>query len=101
MAEHVAKTTDVDEMLSKMTHQQFDEWCAKDMIEPIGTSQETCRILTKIGRMIAAFMGQEMKEKDFMPWLSKQSKRRKPKALTPNQSVFAIRTHLQMLVGGG
>jgi len=82
-----------------MTHQQFDEWCAKDMIEPIGTSEPSCRILTKIGRMIAAFMGQEMKDKDFMPWIAKHKKRSKPKSLSPKQSAIAISSHLRMLAG--
>lgn len=87
-------------MLSEMTHQQFDEWCAKDIIEPIGTSEPICRILTKIGRMIAAFMGQEMKDKDFMPWISKRAKRKEHQAsLSPRQSAAAISSHLQMLVG--
>lgn len=86
-------------MLSKMSHQQLDEWCAKDMIEPIGTDAELCRILTKIGRMIAAFMGQEMKDRDFMPWIAKHKKRTKPKALSPKQSAIAIASHLRMLAG--
>lgn len=86
-------------MLSEMTHKQFDEWCAKDMIEPIGTSEPICRILTKIGRIIAAFMGQEMKDKDFMPWIAKRAKSKADLQLTPRQSAVAIRSHLQMLVG--
>lgn len=86
-------------MLSEMSHQQFDEWCAKDMIEPIGSNEPICRILTKIGRIMAAFMGQEMKDADFMPWLKKQFKPPKEKQLTPRQSAVALRSHLQMLVG--
>lgn len=86
-------------MLSEMSHQQFDEWCAKDMIEPIGTSEPVCRILTKIGRTIAAFMGQETKDKDFMPWIANRTKRKAEKQLTPRQSAVALRSHLQMLVG--
>ena len=86
-------------MLSTMTHAQFDEWCAKDMIEPIGTSEPICRILTKIGRMIAAFMGQEIKEKDFMPWIAKRAKRKEQQQLSPKQSAVAINTHLRMLAG--
>ncbi len=82
-----------------MSHQQFDEWCAKDMIEPIGTSEPVCRILTKIGRMIAAFMGQEMKDRDFMPWIAKHKKRSKLKALSPKQSAIAIASHLRILAG--
>lgn len=85
-------------MLSGMTHEQFDEWCAKDMVEPIGTSEPVCRILTKIGRMIAAFMGQEAKDNDFMPWISKRAKR-KQQQLSPKQSAVAINTHLRMLAG--
>jgi uncharacterized protein YktB (UPF0637 family) len=86
-------------MLSQMSHEQFDEWCAKDLIEPIGTNDSTCRILTKIGRIIAAFMGQEMKDKDFMPWIAKHKKRAKPKALSPKQSGIAIAAHLRVLAG--
>ena len=82
-----------------MSHRQFDEWCAKDMIEPIGTSEPVCRILTKIGRMIAAFMGQEMKDRDFMPWIAKHKKRARRKALSPKQSAIAIASHLRMLAG--
>lgn len=86
-------------MLSQMSHEQFDEWCAKDLIEPIGTNDSTCRILTKIGRIIAAFMGQEMKDKDFMPWIAKHKKRSNTQALSPKQSAVAISTHLRMLAG--
>ena len=39
-----------------MTHEQFNEWIAKDAIEPIG-SDGTNSILAKIGLLIAAFMG--------------------------------------------
>lgn len=86
-------------MLSEMTHQQFDEWCAKDMIEPIGTSEPMCLILTKIGRIISAFMGQELKDKDFMPWIAKRTSPKAEKTLSPRQSAVAIRSHLQILVG--
>lgn len=87
-------------MLSEMSHEQFDEWCAKDMIEPIGSMQPVCQILTKIGRIIGAFMGHEMTDKDFMPWIAKKSA--KPsRQLTPRQSSIALTNHLRMLAGGG
>jgi hypothetical protein len=96
MAEHIAKTTDVDRMLSEMSHEQFDEWCAKDMVEPIGSMQTVCDILSKIGGIISAFMGHEMKEEHFMPW-KKQAKR--GRQLNPRQSAVAIRAYLQTLAG--
>lgn len=82
-----------------MSHEQFDEWCAKDMIEPIGSMQPVCDILTKIGKIIAAFMGHEMEESHFMPWIKKKSKRAMSQ-LTPRQSAVAITNHLRMLAGG-
>jgi hypothetical protein len=100
VAEHIAKTVDVDKMLSEMSHEQFDEWCAKDMIEPIGSMQPVCEILAKIGKMIAAFMGHEMKDEHFMPWIAKKTKRAASQ-LTPRQSAVALTNHLRVLAGGG
>lgn len=64
----MAKTVDVDAMLAGMSHAQFDEWIAKDIVEPIG-SDGTNSILAKIGVLIAAFMGQkEVTMKSFRYW---------------------------------
>lgn len=59
-----------------MTHAQFDEWCAKDLIEPIGTSG-TNEILTRLAMMIAGYLGQEdVKPSAFAWWM--KSKKDKP-----------------------
>jgi hypothetical protein len=63
-------------MLDRMTHAQFDEWCAKDLIEPIGTSG-TNEILTRLAMMIAGYLGQEdVKPSAFAWWM--KSKKDKP-----------------------
>lgn len=94
----MAKTTDVDGMLSAMTHEQFNEWCAKDQIEPIGSMHPICSVLAKIGGLVAAFMGHELKEKHFMPWI-RNTKQASDKPLTPKQSASALKTHLKILAG--
>ena len=66
LAEHVARTVDVDEMLQGMTPRQFLEWCAKDQVEPIG-HQPTYEILSQIAAMLAGFMGM----KDVTPFTFK------------------------------
>lgn len=50
-----------------MTHTQFDEWCAKDLIEPIG-SRGTNEILTRLAMMIAGFLGQENVSPTAFAW---------------------------------
>ena len=56
-------------MLASMTHQQFDEWCAKDLIEPIG-NHGTNEILVRLCCMIAAYLGQDSPKKNaFAPWM--------------------------------
>jgi hypothetical protein len=55
-------------MLDGMTHEQFDEWCAKDCIEPIGHGG-THDILARIGYLVAQFMGaKDVEEKTFAWW---------------------------------
>jgi hypothetical protein len=81
-----------------MSHEQFAEWCAKDMIEPIGSMQPVCEVLAKIGGMLAAYLGFEFKEADFMPWL-KVSKQKSQQKLSPRQAITTITTHLRMLAG--
>lgn len=100
LAEHVAHTTDYETMLSQMSHETFDMWCAKDIIEPIGSMQPVCDILAKIGKIIAAFAGHEMDLADFMPWAKRAKGKQAQKALTPRQSSVAIQSHLAMLAGG-
>ena len=58
LAEHVAKTVDVDEMLEGMTPRQFAEWCAKDSVEPI-KHLGSHELLAQIATMLATFMGVE------------------------------------------
>ena len=56
-------------MLDSMSPQQFDEWIAKDLIEPIGHVNQMAGF---IAYAIAAYMGgkdAEAKPVDFMPWL--------------------------------
>ena len=67
LAEHVAHTVDVNEMLDNMSPQLFTYWCAKDLIEPIGT-RSTADILSKIGQLIAGLSGSKLNDKDFRPW---------------------------------
>ena len=93
----MAKTTDVDAMLDSMTHAQFDEWCAKDLVEPIGTPRPLCSVLTKIGMIISAFAGFETEESYFMPWIPLKDK---DERLTAKESGKAITAHLQMMSGG-
>jgi hypothetical protein len=87
-------------MLSEMTHQQFEEWCAKDLIEPIGSMPVVCQVLTRIGKIIAAFMGHEMEDSHFMPWAKKQAKSAS-RQLSPRQSAVALTNHLRVLAGAG
>jgi len=63
----VAHTTDVDGMLSRMSHAQFDEWCAKDLIEPIG-SRGTNHILTRLAMLIAGYLGQDDAKPEAFAW---------------------------------
>lgn len=68
LAEHVEGTTDVDGMLESMTVEQFDEWAAKDMIEPVGYQSQ---MLGLIGWYLYGALNTdgELKPEDFMPWL--------------------------------
>jgi len=68
LAEYVEHTVDVDQMLDRMSTQQFTEWCAKDAIEPIG-EEKTRVILGMIGIIVAKFAGVNLSERDFTPWV--------------------------------
>lgn len=68
LAEHVAHTVHVDEMLDDMTVDEFDEWCAKDLIEPIGFHVQVLGMLTYL---VQNFMGgdSEAARNAFTPWV--------------------------------
>ena len=69
LAEHVAHTVHVDQLLDSMTPQEFDEWCAKDRVEPIG-NERTRHILSMIGALLGVFAGKkDSAPEDFMPWV--------------------------------
>lgn len=84
-------------MLEGMTHAQFDEWCAKDQIEPIGSMQAICSSIAKLGAIVSAFAGHEMKESYFMPWVPPK---KTAAILTAKESGRVLTAHLQMLAGG-
>lgn len=64
-------------MLSRMTHAQFEEWHAKDLIEPIG-NYGTNEILARLCVLIATYLGQkDVKKAAFAPWMV-EPKRNKP-----------------------
>ena len=69
LAEHVAGTTDVDGMLDSMTPEQFQEWCIKDQIEPIGYQSQA---LGLIAWLIHSYLASDSDAtpETFMPWLS-------------------------------
>jgi len=67
----VAHTVDVDEMLDSMTPVQFDEWCAKDMVEPIG-EEATRHVLALVGTAVLMALGcRDVDLTWFMPWVEK------------------------------
>jgi len=68
LAEYVAHTVDVDGMLENMSTKQFDEWCAKDSIEPIGL-ESVRAILAQLAMIVSNFAGVKMTPADFMPWV--------------------------------
>lgn len=53
-------------MLDSMTPQEFDEWCVRDQIEPIGYA---AKCLPLIAFYLSSFGGEELDPKLFMPWL--------------------------------
>jgi len=70
LAEHVAGTVHVDAMLEEMTPQEFDEWCIRDQIEPIGFTSQSIGLLTYL---VASYLsGGKSSAEDYMPWLQHQ-----------------------------
>ena len=95
LAENVAHTIDVDAMLNEMTPQQFDEWHAKDLIEPIG-SRSVTYVLSIIGEIIATYLGCDMKAADFTPWVEQRDQDN-----TVKQSSVLITAALQQAAATG
>jgi hypothetical protein len=83
-------------MLERMSEQQFNEWCAYDLLEPIGTTPVN-EILSRIGAIISAFAGHAVDPEDFMPW----SKRKVEAKLSPKQSRAFVAQQLQIAKGNG
>ncbi len=92
LAEHVAGTVHVDEMLDGMTPEEFDEWCIKDEVEPIGYHVQATGLLCWLVYSYMAGDKGDAKAEDFMPWVRHQT--RKPQN---RQAMQAI----QILMGGG
>jgi len=86
-------------MLARMTPQQWHEWKAKQLIEPIGTDLHVCEILTKIAIMLAGMLGIKADETAFMPW--KQKPEKQVDTLTPKQSRAALTQHLKTVAQDG
>lgn len=90
LAEHVAGTVHVDAMLESMSPEQFDEWCAKDEVEPIGYASQT---LGMIVHLIYSYMSSESPDAEqFMPWLKY--------AATPDNQNAQARQLLKQIAGG-
>jgi hypothetical protein len=65
---------EVGDMLARMTHVQFEEWHAKDLIEPIG-NHGTNEILARLCVLIATYLGQkDVKKSAFAPWMVEPKK---------------------------
>lgn len=57
-----------------MSHEQFDEWCAKDTVEPIG-SNGTNEIMMRLAMVVAISAGhKEAKVSDFATWIKTTEK---------------------------
>jgi hypothetical protein len=73
LAEHVAGTVEVDAMLDRMTPEQFDEWAAKDLIEPIGYQSQMLGFIAYLLHVWIASGESELSATDFMPWMDSKS----------------------------
>jgi len=70
---------DVDQMLDEMTPQQFTEWQAKDLIEPIG-HRGTHEILSLFASMVGAALGNKNLTPQSFMWWRQAEKQRQPDA---------------------
>ena len=68
LAEHVAGTVNVDAMLETMSPDEFNEWCIKDAIEPIGYHNQ---MLGLIAWFLHSYLAgdESVPSEHFMPWL--------------------------------
>lgn len=83
----MAHTVHVDEMLAEMTIAEFDEWCLKDAVEPIGHAG-THEILSQIAAMLAQYMG----VKDADPWTYKWWQDRPQKQAEADNAAMILET---------
>ena len=60
----------MDQMLDSMSPQEFDEWCLRDQIEPIGFTSQSIGLLTYL---VASYMsGGKSEPEHYMPWTKHQ-----------------------------
>lgn len=82
----VSGELDVDAMLDRMTPEQFDEWRAKDIVDPIGC-RGVYEILAMIGAMLSnAFGAKEVTPDSFMYWRKEQ----KPEKVKESQEAAMV-----------
>lgn len=62
----MAGTVDVDGLLDSMTPEQFNEWAAYDVVEPIVHSE---RLQAYLVQMLSKWMGHEVDAEVVTPWL--------------------------------
>lgn len=73
-------------MLDRMTPEQFDEWRAKDIVDPIGC-RGVYEILAMIGAMLSnAFGGKDVTPDSFMYWRKEQ----KPEKVKESQEAAMV-----------
>lgn len=83
-----------DVFLESLQPEEWHELQAMNCVEPLGV-RGVEQILARIGELLSAFMGGNLKAADFAPWLPKAEDR----GLSVPESREALRTHLSMLVG--
>jgi len=75
LAEHVEGTVHYQQLLETMTPDEFDEWIAKDRIEPIG---HATRCLGVIARALVVQLGaeDEAAKAVYTPWMDFEERER-------------------------
>jgi len=77
-------------MLESMSPEEFEEWCVKDEVEPIGYASQT---LGMIVYLLQAYMTQGSADAEsFMPWLKYTA--------APSNDNAQARQLLQQIAGG-
>lgn len=84
LAEHVAGTVHVDEMLDEMSPEEFRGWMIKDRVEPIGYANQ---MLGLIAWYVHAYLSQDttIEADHFMPWT-----KHRPAPKAQNQQAWKI-----------